>query len=137
MPFVQLRPARLPALVAALACAMLALPVTAVADDGDDDRREVRKAGACSGSSTATLRLRAEDGEIRVRFEIDTRGSTSTWKVVLLHERRLVFRGVLRPKGDSGDVELRRVLEDWFGSDALVIRATGPRAETCRASAVI
>jgi hypothetical protein len=125
------------ALVVALIGAALCLPLMAAADDGDGKRREVRRAGTCTGSSKANLRVRAEDGEIRVRFEIDTRAAGSRWRVVLLHERRIAYRGVLRAKRSGGEVELRRVVDDWFGTDALVVRAIGPRGETCRASAVI
>jgi hypothetical protein len=115
----------------------LALPRLAGADDGDGngERREVRREATCTGSSEAELRVRAEDGRIEVRFEIETRRPRSTWRIVLLHERRIAFRGELHTRG--GDAELRRVVKDWFGEDELVVRASGPRAETCRASAVI
>jgi hypothetical protein len=123
----------LPLLVAA--CLALLLPPGSIADDGDDERREVRREATCTGSSEARLRLRAEDGEIEVRFEIAARGARSTWRIVLLHERRTVFRGVLRKR--SGKLELRRVVDDWFGEDEFVVRAAGPRAEACRVSAVV
>jgi hypothetical protein len=135
MPFSLLARRLLILLVAV--CVTLALPLAASADDGDDDRREVRRAAVCTGSSEAELRLRAEDGEIEVRFEIDARGTRSTWTVVLLHERRIAFRGKLSKRGRSGGLELRRVVDDWFGKDEFVVRAAGPRAEACRVSAVV
>ena len=33
--------------------------------------------------------------------------------------------------------QLDSLFEDWFGRDSFVIRASGPRAETCRVSAAI
>lgn len=126
------RPVRL-LLVAVASCAALSLPAVAPADD---DPGEARKAGICTGASEASLRLRAEDGEIRVEFEIDSRWP-GTWNVIVLHERRIAFRGPIRPRSTSRSVRLRRVLEDWYGRDTITVRASGPRSETCRASASV
>lgn len=115
-------------------CVALALPVPAGAG-GDDERDEVRREGTCTGRSETTLRLRADDGEIRVELEIETTRRGSRWSLILLHERRIVFRGTLRARDDS--VRLRRRVPDWFGSDTVVARATGPGAETCRVSATV
>lgn len=123
----------LPALVAALALA-LALPAGAVADDGDE--RDVRRAGSCTDASSVTLRLRARDDVIRVEVELDSRPG-SRWTVILLHERRIVFRGLLRAGRSGGEVRLRRTVPDWFGRDTVVARATGPRGASCRVSAAL
>lgn len=109
----------------------LALPLSAGADDGPDD---VRRTGTCSRSSEFRLRLRSDDDVIRVEFEIESNRRGARWAVILLHERRIVFRGNLRTD-DGGSVELRRFVPNWFGADSFVVRATGPRSETCRVSA--
>ncbi|HSF60901.1 MAG TPA: hypothetical protein VLA69_04345 [Gaiellaceae bacterium] len=109
----------------------LALPLSAGADDGPDD---VRRTGTCSRSSEFRLRLRSDDDVIRVEFEIESNRRGARWAVILLHERRIVFRGNLRTD-DGGSVELRRSVPNWFGADSFVVRATGPRSETCRVSA--
>jgi hypothetical protein len=121
-------------LAAVAACAALALPAVAAADD---DEREARRAGTCTGSSRATIRLRAEDGEIQVEFEIVTRSRTRAWRVVLLHERRVAFQGPIRPRSGGRSVRLRRNVADWFGRDTIVVRASGPGIETCRATATV
>jgi hypothetical protein len=108
------------------------LSSAAGADDGD----EVRRKGRCTHSSEIELRLRADDGAIRVDARIDA-GRRGRWNVIVLHERRIAFRGVLRPTGSSDDVRLRRSVADWFGRDAVTVRATGPRSETCAVSAAI
>ena len=126
---------RLLSTTVAVICAALVLPLAAPADDGDD-RKEVRVAGACTGSSRASLRLRADDGSIRVEFEVDTDRVGATWNVIVLHERRIAFRATVR-SGSSGSVKLQRTLPDWFGTDRIVIRATGPRGASCRASASV
>jgi hypothetical protein len=124
----------LPALVAAVGLALV-LPVGAVADDGEDGR-DVRRTGSCTDASSVTLRLQARDDVIRVELELDSRPG-SRWTVILLHERRIVFRGVLRTGRSGGGLRLRRSVPDWFGRDTLVARATGPRGASCRVSAAL
>jgi hypothetical protein len=119
-------------LALAALCAALALPLSAGADDGPDD---VRRTGTCSRSSEVRLQLRFDDDDvIRVELEIETGQRGSKWAVILLHERRIAFRGNLRT-GNDGSVELRRAVPDWFGVDSFIVRATGPRSESCRVSA--
>ena len=122
------------ALLAAVACLALGLPTVAAADDGE---REVRRAGTCTGSSRATIRLEADDGRIDLEFEVRTRTTTRAWRVVLVHERRVVFQGLVRPRGGGRAIRLRRTVPDWFGKDTIVVRATGPGVETCRATATV
>ena len=123
------------ALVAALVtCLALLLPTVAAADDGD---REVRRAGTCTASSRATIRLEADDGTIDVEFEVRTQSTTKQWRVVLLHERRVAFQGPVKPRSGGRSIRLRRTIPDWFGKDTIVVRATGPGIETCRATATI
>jgi hypothetical protein len=102
------------------------------ADDGDDVRRE----RPCTRSSEIELRLRADDGAIRVEVRIDAERS-GRWNVIVLHERRIAFRGVVPSSRSSDDVRLRRSVADWFGRDAVTVRASGPRSETCVVSATI
>jgi hypothetical protein len=82
------------------------------------------------------MRLRAEKGAIRIDLELEHRAQAGPWRVLILHERRIVTRTTLRSPG-RGSVELRRTVPDWFGADAISIRATGPRGETCRTSATV
>lgn len=124
------RPGRAVLVALAAVVAALALPVAAAADD------DVRRTGSCTRSSEIELELRADDGSIRVELEIETGLRRARWRVILLHERRTVFRGIVRTRS-NGSLELRRSVPDWFGTDTIVVRATGPRAETCRVSAAL
>ena len=120
------------ALVALAAlCAALVLPLVAAADDGPDD---VRRSGACSRSSEIELRVRSDDNVIKVELKIETPRRGSTWAVILLHERRVAFRGNLGTRS-NGSIELKRSVPNWFGVDSFVARASGPRGESCRVSA--
>ena len=124
------RPGRAVLVALAAVVAALALPVAAAADD------DVRRTSSCTRSSEIELELRADDGSIRVELEIETGLRRARWRVILLHERRTVFRGIVRTRS-NGSLELRRSVPDWFGTDTIVVRATGPRAETCRVSAAL
>jgi hypothetical protein len=118
-----------------VAAAALAGALGAAADHGD--RVEVRAEGTCSGASASELRVRAEDGWLRVEFRVDSGRPARGWSITLLRERRIAFRGTLRALGGGRSIELRRTLPAWPGSEALVVRAAGPRGETCLASATV
>jgi hypothetical protein len=128
------RSRRLSRTVLAALLSTLVLPLGAVADD--EPRDDVRRDGTCSRSSDVELRLRDDDGRIRVELEIETGRRGAQWGVIVLHERRTAFRGAIRTRSD-GSLELRRSVPDWFGTDTVVVRASGPRAETCRVSATL
>jgi hypothetical protein len=113
----------LPVLLALLA----AVPASALAKDG---RPEVRTSASCGSGLTADLRLRAQDGVIRARFEVGRRAGS--WHIVLVHERRVAWRGSAK-----GSFEIERTLPDYPGSDAVTARATGPRGVVCQAVAVL
>ena len=122
-------------LAALVVCGALLLPTVAAADDGE---QEVRRAGTCTGSSTATIRLEADDGKIEIEFEVvRKRPSTRAWRVVLLHERRVAFQGLVKPRSGGRTIRLHTTVPDWFGKDTIVVRATGPGIETCRATATV
>ncbi|MDX6422806.1 MAG: hypothetical protein QOI67_277 [Gaiellaceae bacterium] len=122
-----------PLLVAALIWLAADAP-SAAADDGG--RIETRTRVSCTRGTTSTMRLRAEKGQIRIDLELEHRRQAGPWLVVVLHERQIVARVTLRSPG-LGPLELRRTVPDWFGTDTIVIRATGPRGEMCRTVATV
>lgn len=126
---IRLRPA---VLLLALA-ALLALPAVASADDDP----QMRKVGSCTGTSRIVLELEADDGRIDVELEVRTRSRTRAWRVVLVHERRVVFQRFVRPRSGRRTVKLEMTVPDWFGRNTLVARATGPGLETCRVTATL
>ena len=83
------------------------------------------------------MRLRAEQGSIRIEFELEHRPRAGSWRVVVLHERRIALRTTLAGARAAGDLELRRSVPDWLGTDRIVIRATGPRGELCALAATL
>lgn len=123
-----------PLLIAAALLAA-ALPVAASAKDGDGD--EVRVAAVCGGSVTGELRMKADDDGIELRFKLRRSRSGSVWRITLVHERRIAWKGTTKTSGSSGSFELRRTLQDFSGADAVSVRALGPRGLVCRASGTV
>jgi hypothetical protein len=117
-------------LLSALAVLALSAPAPAFADN------EVRVGGTCGKGATSELRLRAKDGAIQVRFEVDSHRADERWQVVLVHERRVVWRGRVRTRS-GGSFRVRRSVPDFAGADQVGARASRPRGNTCAATAVL
>lgn len=130
-------PLRLGALCALLACAIAAALIAAAPAQARDDRVEARVDGVCGRSSTSSLRLRAEDGRIRVDMHVDTR-KYGVWRVTVLHERRRVGPvRTVRATRSEGGFEYRIFVPDFAGPDAVWVRAVAPRGETCSAGTTV
>lgn len=119
------------AAVLALALA-LALPApAALARGGGDD---VRVSGSCGRGASAELRAREHHGAIEVELRVRRR-SGERWSIVIVHERRVAWRGTAKTKGSG--LRVRRTVPDYSGADQITARASGPRGLTCQASAVV
>jgi hypothetical protein len=119
--------------VLAICTTLAADPIAALAKSGGPD---VRVSARCGNGVTAQLRLRPRDGVIRARFEVD-HSRAGTWRVVLVHERRIAWKGAPRVTSSRDSFEIERALPDFPGSDAVTARATGPRGAVCQATAVV
>ena len=123
------------ALLLCLGAAALASAPPAHARDGGE-RVEVRVDGDCGRTSSVRLRLRAEDGLIRVDTEVRT-PRTGLWRLTVLHERRIVKRVRVRSTRGGRGFQHRVVVPDYVGADAVSIRAVAPGGETCTAAATV
>ena len=112
------------------------VPAPALSDSGSgsDGDREARVSARCAGGATTQLRVRSRDGSIRLEFELKRRRARESWRVVIVHEHRVAWRGTVRT-GDSGAFRVRRSLDDYEGVDRVTVRASGPRGLTCETSA--
>ena len=128
----------------ALAVALLALallgPASALArggggGGGGGNRPEVRVAGSCGRGATSSLKLKARDGGIEAEFEVH--GRTGLWRVAIVQEQRVAWRGRARTGGASHSFSLERRLGDYPGPDQVLARAVGPRGITCSATATL
>jgi hypothetical protein len=121
----------------AVICLALALgaPAPALAHGGDD--QDVRVSGTCGRGAASKLRLRAKDGAIRVEFEVRGSRGGERWRVVLVHERRVAWRGRERTRSGSESFRIRRSIPDFGGADQVTVRASGPRGNTCAATGLL
>jgi hypothetical protein len=98
--------------------------------------RDVRVAGTCGSGATAGLRLKVDDGVIRIRFRVESNRRHSRWQVVIAREGRVVWRGRARSDG-GGTLDITRRIRNLRGADQVTARALGPRGITCIAVATL
>jgi hypothetical protein len=111
--------------------AMVAVPATAAAKDGD-----VIRTGACTNRSDWKLKLSPEDGRIEVEFEVDTPKVGQTWNVRIKKNGNVIWQGTRTTTSPSGSFEVRKVTGNPAGSDFFVGRAKNPKTgEICRGTA--
>ncbi|MDX8150594.1 hypothetical protein SK069_03230 [Patulibacter brassicae] len=122
-----------PVLVAvALASPGLLVPASAGARDDARARGETR----CGQGARTRLELRSRDGAIDLRFRLQRGRAGERWRVVVVQEGRLAWRG-RRTTSRRGELDVRRRLRDLPGADRVTARAAGPRGTTCAVSLVL
>jgi hypothetical protein len=121
-------------LIPLLVALSLALPAVASARDGGGD---VRVGGSCGSGASSSLRVKAGSHGIEVRFRIRQRSGSSRWRVSLVHEGRVAWRGHRTAHGSSHSFELRRTIRDLPGADRITARGVSPGGITCTATAVL
>lgn len=122
----------------ALAAAVVLLGTAPVARGDDEPGDDVRVPGRCTDGTTGQLRVRArDDGELRLDLVLRSGRRPARWHVVVVHERRIAYRGIVRGDAGSSRASLRLTLADLPGPDSVSVRATGTATESCRATATI
>jgi hypothetical protein len=111
--------------VAAALGATSAQAATAKHGDG------VRVAGTCSDTSTSKLKVKRDNGRLKVEFEVDQNRNAVPWAVELRKDGRVVFAGTRLTAAPSGSFSLERRIAGATG----VIKASATRnGETCTAT---
>ena len=99
--------------------------------DGDGD-------SSVSGSGDGDGDDEPDEGElIQVELRIKVPKPVKSWRVVLLHERRLIVQGRGRSGNGGYSYRLRRTIPNWPGTETVVARLTAPNGRTCRIAATI
>jgi hypothetical protein len=120
--------------LASLALAVAGVPVPA----GGGHNAEVRAVASCGHGASAKLKVKRDDGALEVEFELEhSRTPGARWRLVLVHEHRVAWRGSARARGRSGGFEISRRVRDYAGPDRVTVRATDPRGLSCSASATL
>jgi hypothetical protein len=121
-------------LLASLALAVAGVPVPA----GGGHDAEVRAVASCGHGASAKLKVKRDDGLLEVEFELEhSRRPGARWRVVLVHEHRVAWRGSAKARGRNGGFEIERRVRDYAGADRVMVRATDPRGLSCSASATL
>ncbi len=102
-----------------------------------DSRPEVRVSGVCGSGASSKLKLKADDGRIELEFQVEHGRGGVVWRVALVRERRVVWKGAATTARRSGSFEVRRTFDDLPGTDTVVARAWGPAGTSCRATATL
>jgi hypothetical protein len=124
--------------VAVFAVVLVAFASTAGAGGGGDDRgghggRRITKSGTCSAASHSKLKAKTDDGRLETEFEVDQNRVGKRWRVTILKNGSMVFRGIRTTHAPSGSFEVRRLLAGSSGRIVATAKAFGS-GETCRAS---
>jgi hypothetical protein len=142
-------------LVLAAVAIALAVPATGAAGDDEDGNESVTRVSCLGG--TAELRLEAErdegdeddegdegdsDGGIAVELRVSVRRPVVFWRLVLLHERRIVYRGTLykrtrRSIAAGYSLRYARRVPEWLGRQTVAARLATDSGRTCRLEATI
>jgi len=105
---------------------------------GGGDRPVVQAGGSCGRGASSRIRLKADDSGIEVEFEVEhSRRLGARWKLVLVHERRVEWRGRGRAHRPRGSFSVTRIVRNLVGADRVLVRAVGPRGITCSAAATL
>jgi hypothetical protein len=120
---------------AIVALVLVALTVPAGAGASGRDGDDVRVRAACIGGR-AELRLRADDGVLDIELRVDAR-SRAEWRIVLLHERTLVYQGRRRPSAGGYSIRVQRTVADWPGRETITARIKTATGRSCRLAATI
>ena len=115
--------------------ALALLPAAASAKHGGD--RGVRVAGSCDSGATSKLKLKNDGGVIEVEFEVDHNRVGKRWRVTLVRDGNVVFRGHRTTTAPSGSFSLERRIRNLPGADRVTARGTGPNGLTCVATATL
>ena len=127
---------RLTLTVLLILLAVFAVGPTSALARGGGGGREVRAGGSCGRGASASIKVKERDGGLEAELEVHHRRN-ERWRVVLVHERRVVARGSARTGGRSGSFSFERRIQNFGGPDFVLGRAYGPRGLTCVASAVL
>jgi hypothetical protein len=113
----------------ALALALMLAAAPAHASD------EVRRRGSCSGGpGDWTLRVRRDDGALRVRFTIDDVAAGQSWQLFLSDNGTRIFSGT-KTSNAEGEVRVSRRTTNRAGSDRIAASGVNTvNGTTCEGS---
>ena len=124
----RIRPAHLA--VALLTSSVLVTAAgPAQAKGGGDD---VVRRGSCTASAHWKLKVKPDDGRLKVEAEVDSNRVGQTWHWRLVHNGSTSASGTRKTTAPSGSFEVRRLMVNRLGTDTVPLRASNARSgERC------
>jgi hypothetical protein len=131
--------------LAAVAIA-LAVPVGAAGDDEENDNQSVTRVSCVGGAAELRLHVENEDDDddddergdaIEVELRVDVRRPVFAWRLVLLHERRIVYQGIRGSTRSGYALRYERTVPDWYGRQTVAARVSTASGRACRLEATI
>ena len=118
-----------------------AIAVVVVPTASAKGRDGVRVAGVCDNGSTSKLKVKRDDGRLKVEFEVDQNVVGAVWDVTVTKDGTIVWQGQRTTSDPSGSFSVERRIK---GAKSGVIAATATlaasasqKAETCTATVTI
>ena len=92
----------------------------------------VNAGGSCGAQSEWSMKLKPDDSNLELEFEVDSNVSGQSWNVRIRQNGSSIFSGTRVTQGASGSFTVHRRPSDSSGIDRFVARATNPSTgETC------
>jgi len=93
--------------------------------------------GACTGRSSAKLKVKPDDGRLETEFEVDQNRNGVRWRVTLRRNGAVAVSTRATTRAPSGSFSVERRLANRAGTDTISARATSPSGEVCTARMTI
>jgi hypothetical protein len=121
--------------ISVLALAAVAAPAPTLAKGGGS---AIIHTGSCSGASDWKLKVKKDDGQVEVEFEVDQNKNGKTWDVRLKQDGTTFWSGVRTTQAPSGSFSVSKRTTDLAGVHVFVGRAVSrATGEVCRGTASI
>ena len=92
----------------------------------------VNAGGSCGAQSEWSMKLKQDDSNLELEFEVDSNVSGQSWNVRIRQNGARIFSGTRVTQGASGSFTVHHRPSDSTGIDRFVARATNPSTgETC------
>jgi hypothetical protein len=97
----------------------------------------VRVTGACTGGSTAKLKVKRDRGRLKAEFEVDQNVNGVAWDVTIRRNGTVAVSRTATTRAPSGSFSVERRLRNGAGPDTISARAQSPSGEVCTAELTI